>query len=99
MRDVPVGVDRIAVETAAEMVVHSAGCHFAEGEQVHLQSMLAALGLRTARVNPREKIQGDRARKFRGDAEPAFMRVIAAGNLLVSGVEGFSAQFLSGIGD
>src|SRR6266446_4133315 len=35
MRHVPVAIDRVAVKTAAEMVVHPAGGHFTEGENIH----------------------------------------------------------------
>src|SRR4051794_25307215 len=53
MRDVPVGVDGIAMESAAEMIVHSAPGHFSKRENIHLQRVLAAIRLRIARVDPR----------------------------------------------
>src|SRR6266403_4477080 len=37
MRDVPVGIDGIAVEPAAQMIMHSAGRHLAQSEKIHLQ--------------------------------------------------------------
>src|SRR5947209_3059046 len=37
MRDVPIGVNGIAMETAAEVVVHSTGGHFSERELIHLK--------------------------------------------------------------
>src|SRR5437667_11773629 len=35
MRHVPVTIDRVAVKTTAEMIVHPAGGHFAQGENIH----------------------------------------------------------------
>src|SRR5205085_10308058 len=97
MGHVPVSVHGIAMKSASEMIVHPASRHFAQGEEVHLQGVFAALGLRISRVNTREKIQRYRARKFWGDAEPAFVRVVTARDLLISGVESFAAELRAGI--
>jgi hypothetical protein len=43
MRHVPVAIDRITVEAAAQMVVHATRRHFAEREEIHLERMSAAL--------------------------------------------------------
>ena len=42
MRHVPEGIDGVPVKAAAEMIVHSAGRHFAEGEKIHLERVFAA---------------------------------------------------------
>src|SRR5438067_11328041 len=43
MRHVPVGVDRIPMEAATEMIVDSAGRHFAQREANHFPGVLAAV--------------------------------------------------------
>ncbi len=50
MRHVPEGIDRVAVKAAAEMIVHSAGRHFAERKKIHLERMLAAALIRAPRA-------------------------------------------------
>ena len=37
MRDVPIAIDRVAMESAAKMIVHSPGGHFTKGDQIHLE--------------------------------------------------------------
>src|SRR5205085_10061892 len=61
--------------------------------------LFAPVGVRIAGVNACEKIQRNGARKFRRDAEAAFMRVVAAGDLLISSVERFSTEALARISD
>ena len=86
------------MEAAAEMIVHSAGRHFAQGEQRHLRARACRCRIRAiTRVNAEQKIQRDRARKFRRAAEAAFVRIEAARDLLVSGVESFRAELAAGI--
>src|SRR2546421_210448 len=87
------------METAADVIVHSTGSHFPEGEQAHLERVLAAFRLRVAGVNPRQKIERDRPWEFRSDAEAAFVCVVAAGDLLVSRAESFPAELRAGISD
>ena len=83
MRHVPVGIDRVTVKSAADVIVHSARRHFAQGEQIHLERVLAPRGLRFTRVHPSEEVERDRPRKFRRDTEAAFVCVVAARDLLI----------------
>src|SRR5450432_1682907 len=45
MRYVPETVDRIPMEAAPEMIVHSTGRHFLKSDEKHFQSALAHFGL------------------------------------------------------
>ena len=45
MRDVPKAIDRIAMKSATKLVVHSAHCHFPEGEQYHFERMLTRIAI------------------------------------------------------
>src|ERR1043166_8096527 len=99
MRGGAVRVDKITMETAAEMIVHPTGRHLSKREKIHLQRVLAAVGLRIARIHPREKIQRYRPRGFWRDTESALMRIVTARDLLIGGVERFRAETMGGIGD
>ena len=81
MGHVPVTIDRVPVKPAAEMIVHAAGGHFAQGKQGHFECLFAGFAFRIARVKSGKKIERDRARKFRRRAEPALLRIITALNL------------------
>src|SRR5467141_2249094 len=41
MRHVPVTIDRVTMEAAADMIVHPAGRHFAQRPQSHFERVLA----------------------------------------------------------
>ena len=76
------------MEAAAEMIVHSARRHFAQREQIHLERVFAGIALADrARKIAKEKIERHRPRKFRRIAETAFVRVVAARDLLVGCVQ------------
>ena len=73
------------MEAAAKMIVHSAGRHLAQREQIHLQRVLTVYGfVSVARINPKKKIERDRSRKFRRAAETALTRVIRPRRLLIA---------------
>ena len=86
------------MEPAAEMIVHSARGHFAQREQVHFQRVLCLRRSSDRAHGTREKkIQRDRPRKFRRAAEAAFVRIIAARDLLdrplqITGVDLLAAR-------
>ena len=75
MRHVPVGVDRIPVKSTTDMIVYSTSRHLSQCQQDHFQSMLPGIRIRIARVEARQKIQRDRARKFWGATETAFVPI------------------------
>src|SRR2546430_1332113 len=80
------------MKSAADMIVHSAGGHFAQREQIHFERVLTVLALRISSVKACDKIQRNRPRKFRGDAKAAFARIKAAIKLLVSVLENFDVH-------
>src|ERR1700682_5276594 len=53
VRHVPVAIDRVAMKTAAELIVHSAGGHFAQRDEIHFESALSGFTLRIACVKAR----------------------------------------------
>src|SRR5438874_9440505 len=53
MRDVPIAIDRIAMESAAQMIVHSTRRHLAKREQIHFERTLSGFRLRIARIKSR----------------------------------------------
>ena len=63
MGDQPFGVDRIAVEAAADQVVHASGSHAVEREAHHLERVLTA--------GAEEKLEGRCGWEFRRAAEAA----------------------------
>ena len=87
MRHMPESIDRVTVKPAAQMIVHSTRCHFAEREKIHLERMLAARRFGRARINAEEKIERHRSRKFWRATESAFVRIVAPRDLLIGRVE------------
>src|SRR5207245_8063056 len=81
---------------AAEMIVHSTRSHFAQRDQIHFERVLPRFALGIARVKPRQKIQRDRARKFWGGAEAAFLVVERARQLFVGGLKKLIVDLSSG---
>src|SRR6266550_195385 len=86
MRHVPVTINRVTMKTAADMVVHTAGRHFAQGKEVHLQCVFAGVAFRISRVKSGKKIERHWARKFRRIAETSLLGIVTARNLLIRGV-------------
>ncbi len=60
VRNQPPRVGRVAVESAADLVVHAAGRHFLHRQRGHLQKLLVA----RAAVMAKEKANRQTARKF-----------------------------------
>src|SRR3981081_3962665 len=75
------------MKSAAKMIVHSAGRHFAKRDQVHFQRTLPRFALLIARVESRQKIERDWTRKFRRRAETAFFVVETPRKLFVGGLK------------
>src|ERR1700730_346590 len=98
MRHVPVTIDRVAMKSAADMIVHSAGGHFAQREEIHFKRVLTVLTLRIAGVEARQKIQCDRPRKFRCGAKPTFARIKTTIELAVSVFEDRDVDLGGGFG-
>src|SRR5205823_7674693 len=73
MRHMPKSVDRVAVESATEVIVDSASCHFSEREKTHFQSVVATLGLGGSGINASEEIQRHWPWEFWRNTETAFM--------------------------
>ena len=63
----PVRVDRVAVEAAADLVVHAAGRHRVERDRDHLER----LGCGVARGHVEEEVERHRLRELGGAAEAA----------------------------
>src|SRR5438128_805011 len=53
VRHVLVTIDRVAMKTAAEMIVHSAGGHFAQSEQSHFERLFTGFALGITPVESR----------------------------------------------
>ncbi len=80
--DMPFGVDGIAMKTAAEMIVHAAAGHFAEGVKRHAEGRFGFVGGAVFLRGEMEKeFEIDRARKFRRAAEAPLAGVKHAGVL------------------
>ena len=77
------------METAAQLIMHPARRHFAQGEQRHPERRPARVRAEGDVVNIKEKIQRHRPGKFRRAAETAFPRIIVAGDLFVSRIDHF----------
>ena len=86
VRHVPVTIDRVTMKTAADVIMHSARCHFAQRKQSHLERLFAGIALRIARVKSRQEIECNWPWKFWRITKPAFLWVITAVNLPVGGL-------------
>ena len=73
MRDEPARIDRVARESAADLIVDSAARHFAEGIHGDLERLAGAGPLPVAK----EEIEHHRRRKFGSRAESSVPRVAA----------------------
>src|SRR4029077_6157857 len=87
VRHVPVTSDRVTMKTAADVIVHPAGGHFAQREQSHVERVFARISLGITRIKSRQEIQRDRPRKFWSITESGFFWVVTAIKLLVSGLQ------------
>ena len=88
MRHVPIGIDRVTVKAAAQVIVHSARHHFAKREEIHLERVLAPRRFGRQPINAGQKIQRHRPREFWRHTEAAFVCVVAPRDLLIGGVQG-----------
>src|ERR1700730_4770732 len=84
------------MKSATEMVVHSAGCHFPQRDQIHFQGMFPGFAFRIPPVSPSQKIERDWARKFRRRAEAAFFVVKTPRKLFVSDLKNLMVDLGSG---
>ncbi len=74
--DVPLGIDRVAVEAAAQVIVHAARCHLPQGEEGHgLGDVGVLLGLVRLGGDVEQELEVDRARELRRTAEAAFLGI------------------------
>src|SRR5438874_5629370 len=96
MRHVPVGIDRIPVKSTTDMIAHSAGRHLSQCQQSHFQGVLPGIRIRIARVKARQKIKRDRAGKFWGATETAFVCIKSLRELLVSRLQNDGIDFSGG---
>ena len=102
----PLLIHRIAVKAAAEMVVHPAGRHLAQGHIGHVQG----LGFAGARGIPQQKIEEHRPGKLGRRAKAAEFGVVFRGNLpeglgedlrvdgCCPGILGFLAEMVGNLG-
>src|SRR5436190_11054370 len=93
MRHVPIAIDRVTMKPAPDMIAHSARSHFAQREQGHFEGVLTGLAFRIACVESHQEIERHWSRKFWGVTEAAFLWVVAAVNLLVSGIQDSCVDF------
>src|SRR6516165_6566200 len=98
MRYVPVAIHRITVKAAAKVIMHAAASHLAESEKKHLQctssrgiGILPMLLLRFRNHRPETDSNLPRVTKS------AFYWIKRSLQLLISGVEDFSFDTLTGI--
>ena len=92
MRHVPEGIHRVPVKAAAQVIVHSAGRHFAERKEIHLERVLAAHGFGRPPIDAGKKIQRHRPREFWRHTETAFVCVVASRDLLIGCLQGRRAE-------
>src|SRR5205809_5145904 len=97
MRHAPELIGRIAMESAADMIVNAAFSHLAQSEVRHVERALALFRIRIGAVNVMEKIESDRSRKFRRAAEAAEFVVELRGELLI-GLRANAVCYLFGAG-
>ena len=71
VRHPPIGIDRISMEAASEVVAHSPQCHCPQGDEHHV----ARAGRSRPRVLPKQEQQLARPWKLRCAAEPASPRI------------------------
>ncbi len=83
MRDEPARIDRVAGESAADLIIDSAARHFAEGIHDHLERLVGAGPLPVAK----QEIEHHRRREFRSRAEPSILRVVALRERSIDGLE------------
>ncbi len=99
MRDGPRGIDGVARETAAELVVDPALAHAAQCQSRHVERVQIGLGLlRTGAPVAQQALQGLGMRKLRRRAESAVAIVEAACELLPAALQRRGRNVQSGAG-
>src|SRR5262245_48932298 len=93
MRDVPITVDGITMKPAADVIVHSAGSHFAQRKQNHFSRVFAVITFGIAPIKAREEVNSHWARKFWRVTKTAFLRVVAAVDLFVGSIQNCAVYF------
>src|SRR5439155_5542926 len=93
MRHVPVTIDRVAMKSATDMIMHPTGSHFAEREKSHFERLFAGFALWIARVKSRQEIERHGTREFRRIAKAAFFVIVTPLDLLVSIVQNLRVDF------
>jgi hypothetical protein len=88
MRHEPDGINRIAMKTAAELVINAAVRHFHAGFQNNIQSRLI---FRAVKISQKE-FQRHRSREFRRAAKTPVGRVKSADKTLKSRIELFRRE-------
>src|SRR6266487_3810383 len=78
------------------MIVHSAGRHLAQRDQIHFEGVLAGFAFCIARIETRQEIERDRARKFWRSSEAAFLVIETPRKLLVGGLKKLVVDLSSG---
>ena len=79
MWNAPLSINGIAVESAAEMVIHSAACHRHQRCQGHLQRVLILCAV----VVPKQEIENDRTGKLCSASESGIFWIISCRQLMV----------------
>src|ERR1700676_3220813 len=87
MRNKPVLIDRVAVNPAADLVLHPALCHLAQRDEHHLQRLLV-LGLR---VITHQEIVDTRTRELGSPAKAAGTRIEHPPESLERAIQYFAA--------
>ena len=102
MRNVPVAVDGVAMEAAAELVAQAAMGHGAEGAGGHFEGPVGFAGVRLDGLplvmDSEEEVEGGGAGEFGGAAEAAFVVVEAGGKLVVGFLDDRGGGQFAGVG-
>ncbi len=83
VRHAPVGIHRVAMEAAADVIAHAPERHRAQG----VQRRVTRIGVAGARVLAQQEQQLARAGKLRRAAEPAVPRVVGRAELCARSIE------------
>src|SRR5689334_23264213 len=89
MRNEPLPVDRVAVKPAAQVIVHSAGCHCFQGVRHHLERFL----ITGSSILAQQVIEYNRAWKLGRGTEAAKLAVERAAQRIVAGMKKFPTEF------
>ena|SRR5206468_3039519 len=97
MRHVPELIGRIAMESAADMIMNAALGNLAQSERRHLERVLAFFCIRITAVEIEEEVKCDWSRKFRRTGEATEFVVELCGELL-EGLRASAVRYLVGAG-